>query len=111
MSDLRSRILAVDDRPYEDVEVPEWEGMTVRVRGLSAKAAEAFAKRHGGADTEGGLADLLIDALEDPTTGEPIFTRDDLDALSDKAIPALAMLSKKAMGLSGLGDEEDAKND
>lgn len=115
MSDLRETILAAEDRPYEDVDVEEW-GVTVRIRGLTGKAAEDFARRFGTTSgdgeqvAEGIMADLLVRTLEDPETGEPIFGEDDADALSEKAGGVIARLFWPAQELSGLGDLERAKN-
>lgn len=114
MSDLRERILAVDDRPHEDVEVTEW-GVTVRIRGLSGEAAERFARRFGSGDgeevPEGIMPDLLIRTLEDPDTGERIFGESDLAVLSAKSGKVTAELFAVAQRLSGLGDLARAKND
>jgi len=111
MSDLRSAILACDDRPYEDVE--EW-GQPLRIRGLDGAGAERFSlyvEAAGDGVPSNMMAHLLVLCLEDPATGERIFTDDDVDELARKSGLTLGKLFRIARRLSGLGDLDDAKND
>lgn len=113
MSGLKQKILAADDRPFEDVDVEEWD-MPVRVRGLSGHGAEEFSRRMRSEDDElpkGIMAELLVRTLEDPATSEPIFGPDDVEALSAKSSRVIARLFRVAQKLSGLGGLDDAKKD
>lgn len=119
MTDLRQQILTADDRPHEDVVVPEWGDAEVRLRGLSGASAEAFARRFAEAEEEtGGLpegivVDMLIRTMHDPETDEQIFdsTPEDRQALAKKASQVLTRLFRIAQELSGLGGMDEAKND
>ena len=109
MSDLKSAIMAVDDRPYKDVEVPEWSA-TVRVRGLSGIDAVRFAETIESGDNV-VMAELLLLTLHDPATNERIFGEEDKDALLARSATVLSRLLEHARDLSGLGEADDAKND
>jgi hypothetical protein len=113
---IKDSILAVDDRPYEDVDVPEW-GRTVRIRGFSATEQEEFIVKWGsleeGEFPKGMQVDLLVRTLHDPDTDAPIFTQSEEDgrALGGKASAIITRLVKRAQPLCGIGDMEEAKND
>ena len=102
---LRDRILAADDMPFEDVEVPEW-GETVRVRGLSSRERDTFEDEvlddEGVADVENIRARLLVRTCLDPETGKRVFTNKDADALGDKSAQPMQRLWNVAKELSAL---------
>lgn len=113
---LRDRILAADDMPFEDVELPEW-GETVRVRGLSARERDTFEDEvlddEGVADVENIRARLLVRACLDPETGKRVFKDEDADALGDKSAKPMQRLFSVARRLSALTNadiEELVKN-
>ena len=104
MSDLRDRILALEDLPYTDVEVPEW-GITIRVRALTAEEGESFGNEVSGKKVKGSImARLLVKVCLDPGTGEQIFLPADAEALGTKSSAALQRLFRAAQGLSGLAE-------
>lgn len=112
-SKLRSTILASDDRGYEDIKVSEWD-TTIRIRGLDGASAEAFSRlivAAGDELPENMMGLLLVRTIEDPETGELIFSEDDVAALTNKSGVVLVRLFTIAQRLSGLGELDDAKND
>jgi hypothetical protein len=113
MSGIKDRILAADDLPVEDVEVPEW-GVTVQVRGMSgtdrdAYEAKAVALKRGGTDIELRLADfrskLLVKSLFDPESGERIFADNEVHKLGAKSGQVIERLFEVAGRLSGMADK------
>lgn len=119
----KADILAVEDRPTEDVDVPEWGG-EVTIRALSGAEREkwelSMAKLSVGKDgeltktptLEGSTVRLLALSIVDES-GEPMFTKADIAGLAAKSATALDRVSKAAMRLNGLSDEaveDEAKN-
>lgn len=98
------QILAANDLPYEDVDVPEWEGQ-VRVRRITA--TEWWKITEDGQKPGALRADTRFCAVamigED---GKRLFTDDQVAALSEKSWPAMERIREVAMRLSGLGKEE-----
>jgi len=109
---LRDDILVADDRPFEDVYVPQWN-RTVRIRGLTAADSERFAKKVGPDGDKDVLytTELVVRCAEDPETGARLFRPEDTDALAEKSGAAMGRLFSVAQRLSGLGDLDDAKKD
>lgn len=114
MTSLRDKILAAEDLEHEDVEIPEWGGVTVRVHGLTGRDRDAyeatgFALRKGGTDVELRLQDyrarMLVKCCSDPETGERLFTDKDIAALSGKSSVALGRLFDVACRLSGMASQ------
>lgn len=95
ISSLKALILQAEDRKYEDVEIPEWGGVTVRVKALTdAQLGEYQGKsmslkgRNGSEDVEVEMrhrrTELLVKCLYDPETDARIFQDQDAKALSAK---------------------------
>jgi hypothetical protein len=111
----REAILAADDLPSEDVDVPEWGG-TVRVRGLSGKARDEYFSsmaviRGGqvvGQDTRNTSAKLVSQCLVGDD-GEPLFGPEHIDLLGAKSAAALGRVFEVAARLSGL-EESDVRD-
>ncbi|GAA3223276.1 hypothetical protein [Actinocorallia longicatena] len=109
----KDAILAADDRPYQDVEVPEWGG-TVRVIGLSGTDRDAFEAAFVDARAKGGpsagarlqnfRAKLLVKCIigED---GERIFADADAKNLGAKSGKVVDRLFDIARSLSGMDDD------
>lgn len=111
----REEILAALDLAYRDEPVSEWgEGKVVRVVGLNAADASEFSNKMVKFDDKGQvqsmemdknmMADLLVRTLTNEKY-EPIFTKDDIDALGKKSAKVIKRLFEIAMQLSGLGEE------
>lgn len=116
----KEQILSVHDRLYRDMEVPEWtaigsgEKALVRIAGLTAKAASDFSTKLVSMDGKGNvkelkmdnfLAELLALTMVDPETFEPLFTKDDVEALGKKSAAVMKRLGDVAMELSGLNEK------
>src|SRR6266699_966387 len=105
----RDDILAADDLPSEDVDVPEWSG-TVRVRGLSGRGRDEYltsllvvrGAQIVGRDPRNASARLVAQCIIDPETGSPAFTLHDVDKLGEKSAAGLARVYEVAARLSGL---------
>jgi hypothetical protein len=104
---LKDLIFSADDITKELVEVPEW-GVTVEVRSMTAaeraKLGEGASK---GDKTDVGLmyAMTVIATVYDPTTGLPVFTDQDKEAILSKNGAVVERLATKALGSSGLTAE------
>ena len=114
---LKAQILAADDLPFEDHDVPEW-GVKVRVRGLTGTDRDAYeakmvAMRQGGKDVELRLANfrarMVVKCLVDPETDERIFEDNDAPALGRKSAAALDRLHDVAHRLSGMDERAAAR--
>ena len=108
----RAEILAQDDLKYEDVEVPEWGGATVRVRSLNASERDRFeastVQRNGKKVTtnlENIRARLCLLCLVDEN-GERLFQEEDTYPLGGKSAAALDRIFTVAQRLNGLRDED-----
>jgi hypothetical protein len=120
-SSLHDLILAADDRPYEDVPVPEWGGAVVRVRGMSGTDRDAYEAKSvavrkmskAGADVEMRLADfrskLLVKCLFDPETDERVFQDNEVQKLGTKSGRVIERLFELAGTLSGMSDDSEAE--
>lgn len=125
ISSLKAMILQSEDRKFEDVEIPEWGGVTVRVKALTdAQLGEHQAKsmalrgRSGSDDVEVEMrhrrTELLVKCLYDPETDTRIFTDQDAKALSNKnagVVNALFILVNHLSDLDKTFDDrvKDAK--
>lgn len=112
MSNLKDLIAQADDRPFEDLDVPEW-AVKVRVQGLSGTERDRFEARiveirNSGRDVQAKLdnfrSKLLVLCLRDPETGERIFTDNDVSILGRKSGLVVQRLFKVAQRLSGMDE-------
>lgn len=110
----RDDILNVDDKVYEEIEVPEWGG-SVRVRGMSGTdrdAYEASIIEQRGNDRKVNLSNArakLVARCLVGGDGHLMFTPDDVRALGRKSARALERVFDKARELSGMSDEDVEK--
>lgn len=109
----RDAILAADDLPREEVDVPEWGG-SVLVSAMTGAARDAWEQSLVGTGSKPDLANVrarLVAACIVDDSGALIFTAADLEALGRKSARALDRLSKVAQRLNGLTDDalEDAR--
>jgi hypothetical protein len=114
---LRDSILAAADIPTELVHGPEWD-CDVEVRGMDLGAREAIAevaqdsvkaRESGGLNDPVWNASVVIATAFDPSTGERLFTSDDLAALNSKSAKAVMSVAEVGARLSGLTDEEEVE--
>lgn len=108
------QIRTVDDKQYEDVDVPEWGG-TVRVRGMSGTerdAYEASILEQRGNDRKVNLANarakLVVRCLVDEN-GALLFTPDDVRVLGRKSAKALERVFDAARRASGMTEADIEK--
>lgn len=105
---LRESILAFDDIESETVEVPQWGGIKVEVRGMSGKERAGLMKRamvDGELDFERLYPLLIVATVFDPESGDKVFSEKDLNALNEKSGAALEHVGKVAARLSGMNQE------
>ena len=114
---LKAQILAADDLPFEDHDVPEW-GVKVRVKGLSGTERDAYeakvaAMRSDGKGVELRLqnfrARMVVKSLFDPETDERIFGDNDASQLGRKSGAVLDRLYDVCHRLSGMDREAQAR--
>ena len=108
----KAEILAQDDLKYEDVQVPEWGGAWVRVRGMSASQRDEFeastVQRNDKSVTtnlQNIRARLCIMCLVDEN-GEQLFQHEDTFPLGAKSAAALDRIFQVAQRLNGLREED-----
>lgn len=129
MTSLKQLIVDAEDIKFEDVEVPEWGDVKVRVRALTAEQIDAYQakqiamRRKDSADnTELSMrnyrAELVAQVLYDPDTDTRIFpdVKEGIRVLSKKSSGVVNGLYVLAQEMSGMDREfskkvEDAKED
>jgi hypothetical protein len=115
-----AQLWSIDDIDWEDVEVPEWDGLVVRIRALSAgersKYVMTMRKIRGDQseiDAKGvtsAEARLVAMSVIDED-GRRVFSEKDVEKLADKSGGAIGRLVRVAMRLSKLRpeDQQDAE--
>jgi len=129
MTTLKELILSAEDIPSEDVEIPEWGGIKVRVKGLTSEQIDQYQAKQIAmrrADNQNNTelhmrnyrAELVAQVLYDPDTDQRIFrdVKEGVRALSKKSSGVVNGLYVLAQELSGLDKEfgkkvEEAKED
>jgi hypothetical protein len=107
----REAILAANDLPTEDVEVPEWGG-AVRVRTLTGAQRDAFEAEivtTNGRKVERNTYNIRAKLVAASVVGEDgklLFSRTDVEALGAKSAAALDRVFDAASRLSGISDED-----
>lgn len=100
------QLIAVDDRAYEDVYVPEWGG-NVRLKGLT-KQEQLDIRREAlvGGEVDPGRVEMLalVKCLE-----EPALTSEQVGVLMTKQAAVVNRLLKRVAVLAGLNEEEAQK--
>lgn len=101
-------ILGMDDIPTEEVVVPEWQGRTVLVCGMTAagkNAYEASLVEIKGTTRkvrmENATAKLLVRTLVNRQR-QPLFTESQIEKLGTKSAAALERLAQVALRLSSM---------
>jgi hypothetical protein len=123
MQTLAEIILGSEDIKYEDVTIPEWGGVTVRVKALNdaqlgeyqarSLAMRAKANKDGDDSVEIALKDrkseIVVKCLYNPETGERIFKDSQSRDLSQKSagvVNGLFLLINKLSGLDKTFDQK-----
>lgn len=106
----KEQILSASDRPYEDVNIPEWGG-TVRVRLWGGWERDRWdALKTNGTTPDDARAAIAAFSLVDEQ-GNRMFTDADVKRLSEKSGLALDKVLAAVFRLNGIGQDEleDAK--
>lgn len=110
MSDLRSAALNAEDIDTELVTVPEWGGNVYGVKAMTLKEQRAFITSVQNPDKtinrDKYAAQLLIQSIVDPETGEQVFDPADAVALEAKSAAAINRVLSIASRLAGLGGDD-----
>jgi hypothetical protein len=107
----RESILAAEDRPFEDVSVPEWGG-EVRVRGLSGRERDEFEtslyKNKGGKQVENltNLRARLVALSIVDEHNKRVFADTDVNLLGAKSAAALERVFKAAQRINGMTEQD-----
>ena len=106
----RNGILAADDLPREEVDVPEWNGKvwvsTFWGDDRDRFITECYARREGGAMNYVGLSALIAALTICDEAGNRLFTEADVVALGKKSGAALDRVWKVAARLNHLLPED-----
>lgn len=114
---LKDQILGIVDVAVEPVTVPEWGGMTVRVRGLTGQERDAFedsmtkVKSNGkgvSINSTNFRARFLVLAIVDEE-GNRVFTDAEAPILGTKSAAAINRLYDVAARLSGMSAADEAE--
>jgi hypothetical protein len=95
----KAAILAAQDLPTTEVEVPEWGG-TVRLRAL--RVADLGRIREAAGQSDDAFAFALVAASLVGEDGEPLFGANDAEALAGKSLVAFRRVLVATLGLNGL---------
>lgn len=124
MQSLKELILGSEDIKYEDVEIPEWGGVTVRVKSLNdaqlgeyqARSLAMRAKAAKDGNTESveishrdRKSEIVVKCLYDPETDKRIFDDKDAHSLSKKSAGVVNGLYLLINSLTGLDKTFDRK--
>lgn len=107
----KALILAAQDLPVEEMEVPEW-GCWVRVKSLTAAERDNFEAdivQRNGRDTRMNLRNMrakLVAATVVDEENKSLFTLADVEALGQKSAKALDRIFAKAQELAGLREAD-----
>lgn len=106
----RDQILAANDLPSKEVDVPEWGGK-VRVRSITAKDRDEFeqaliAARQAKRFAPENVRARYVAACIVDKDGKPMFTGKDVEALGQKSYAALERVYQAATSLNA--DSADA---
>ena len=109
---LRDKILNASDIQEEIIEVKEWD-VKVLIKGMTGTERASMLKKStdkdGNTDLHSIFPHLVITCAHDPETSKKIFTNADKDMLNNKSASAVEKIAKKALELSGLGEEAQDK--
>lgn len=111
-----NQILEVEDLPFEDVIVPEWGDMKVRISALSGAERDVWQRSVVRIEDdkpipvwENFCARLLVRCIVDPETGDRVFKDGHAEALGKKSGVVLNRLATIALRLSRLRDSDVAE--
>jgi len=107
----KEQILQIEDLPFEDVEIPEWDGM-VRVRTMTGMERDAFEEsivdfknKDHKTNFQNLRAKLVAKTVIDEN-GNLLFMNEDVIKLGKKSAKALDRIFEVAQRLNGLGQKD-----
>lgn len=104
------KIKQARDAEAEQYNIPEWD-VTVEVRSMSARQR---ANMNNVIEDDGSASEkqelmwgyLLCSCVFDPTSGDPVFTEDDMEwLLTDKSFAVIDRLTAKCLEVSSVNRE------
>jgi hypothetical protein len=101
----RDQILAAQDLPFEDVEIPEWGGQ-VRIRALTGREVEVLTRAQAKGE-EVSIIKLALPLCLIDEDGNRLFTDEDMEALWEKNAAILLRLGVIALKISNLDPESN----
>jgi hypothetical protein len=107
----KDAVLKADDRPIQEVEVPEWGG-SVLIKAMTGAERNAFLARH--IQNPGKGQTIILDNMHADLAalsiinedGSRMFSAAEVGALAQKSGTALERIFKAASKLNGLSDED-----
>lgn len=108
---LRDKILSIqNDTPSEIVEIPEWGGIKILVKGFTLGAKDDFLasiidKTTNQPDVKAFNVGILVGTAYDPESDARLFTEEDIPVLKQKSAAAIDRLIQVGQRLSGLAEE------
>lgn len=113
---LAAQILITQDLAFEDVVVPEWDNIKLRICAMSGADRDAWERTitrivDGKAvpDTDNFRGRLLVRCIVDPETGARVFQDGHAEALGAKSGDVLTRLAIIATRLNKLRNEDVAE--
>lgn len=91
-------ILSCEDRPTEEVSVPEWGKRKVRIRALSA----AQVIKLSDLPSKNDALVFIVAASVVNKAGEPLFKAEDIERLKEKSVAALGRIQDAALKLNNM---------
>ena len=107
----RDAILGAEDRTFDEVPCPEWGG-SVRIRSITGRQRDSYEEslvQQRGRDRKMNLRNaraklIVLCAVDD--NNAPLFTEDDVNALSAKNAKPLDRLFDACRKLAGLSEDD-----
>jgi len=96
------QILALDDLPRREVEIPEWGG-SVYVRALTGAERDQLERSLSQSSTISRAAIVVMCCVDGD--GNPLFSQSDVAALTNKNGQALERIVSAALAFNALTDE------
>jgi len=106
--DLRDAILQASAVKTKEMEVPEW-GVTISIKETTmekARQAREASEVDGEVDADKLTLEMFLLCVVKPGTLDPIFTRDDFEALRNMGFCGMDKVVTEIMKINGQGEPE-----
>ena len=108
---IRDKIKQSQDQHGESLQIPEWD-VTVEVRSMSARQRAQMQnyvvedEQSAGERQEALWGFLLTSCIDDPETGDPVFTDADMHwLLEHKSFAVIDRLTSRCLSVSSVGTD------